>query len=230
MVRICMSIRSSSMCQKPTARAAPLCSVAKVPSVAEHGLFVVGTGAVLDRARRPAALEVGRGEVRGRGRGRSRQTQARDPARPRIRCRRIRTPPMFTGDVLCPMLGSLASRGVAEDRASELKVKWSWWPAWRRCCLGAAPAQAHHNDWAAPLVGGALGGYALGTLVANSSERTEKVYKSSPAPVYYAPAPTPVYTPVPSSPRSRPSSTSSISWPPPATSPPPNTRRAATRS
>ena len=33
------------------------------------------------------------------------------------------------------------------------------------CSLGAAPASAHHNDWAAPLVGGALGGYALGTLV-----------------------------------------------------------------
>ena len=67
--------------------------------------------------------------------------------------------------------------------------------------LGAAPAHAHHNDWAAPLVGGALGGYALGTLVSNSRERTEKVYESSPAPVYYTPAPVaaPVYTPVPSS-------------------------------
>jgi hypothetical protein len=65
--------------------------------------------------------------------------------------------------------------------------------------LGAAPAHAHHNDWAAPLVGGALGGYALGTLVSNSRERTEKVYESSPAPVYYTPAPTPVYTQVPSS-------------------------------
>ena len=68
--------------------------------------------------------------------------------------------------------------------------------------LAAAPAQAHHNDWAAPLVGGALGGYALGTLVANSSHQTtEKVYESNPAPVYYTPAPVaaPVYTPVPSS-------------------------------
>ena len=66
--------------------------------------------------------------------------------------------------------------------------------------LGAAPAHAHHNDWAAPLVGGALGGYALGTLVSNSSRpATEKVYESNPAPVYYTPAPAPVYTPVPSS-------------------------------
>ena len=62
--------------------------------------------------------------------------------------------------------------------------------------VAAVPARAHHNDWAAPLVGGALGGYALGTLVSNSSQsHTEKVYESSPAPVYYtpAPAPAPVY-------------------------------------
>jgi hypothetical protein len=64
--------------------------------------------------------------------------------------------------------------------------------------VAALPARAHHNDWAAPLVGGALGGYALGTLVSNSSrEHTEKVYESSPAPVYYTPAPAPVYAPVP---------------------------------
>jgi hypothetical protein len=55
-------------------------------------------------------------------------------------------------------------------------------------------AQAHHNDWAAPLVGGALGGYALGTLVADQKPPTEKIYET-PAPVYYAPAPTPVYVP-----------------------------------
>jgi len=57
--------------------------------------------------------------------------------------------------------------------------------------LVAGPAAAHHNDWAAPLVGGALGGYALGTLVANSNHPTEKVYES-PAPAYYA-TPAPVY-------------------------------------
>ena len=63
--------------------------------------------------------------------------------------------------------------------------------------VAAVPAHAHHNDWAAPLVGGALGGYALGTLVSNSSrEHTQKVYESSPAPVYYTPAPAPVYAPV----------------------------------
>ena len=60
----------------------------------------------------------------------------------------------------------------------------------------AAPARAHHNDWAAQLVGGALGGYALGTLVANSRKRNESIYEPAPAPVYYAPAPT--YAPTPS--------------------------------
>ena len=60
--------------------------------------------------------------------------------------------------------------------------------------LGAGPAQAHHNDWAAPLVGGALGGYALGTLVSNASRpHTEKVYET-PTPAY-APAPAYVATP-----------------------------------
>ncbi|MFL5338286.1 MAG: hypothetical protein ACJ8H8_35245 [Geminicoccaceae bacterium] len=59
---------------------------------------------------------------------------------------------------------------------------------------GAPPAQAHHNDWAAPLVGGALGGYALGTIAADSSQPKEKIYEE-PAPVYYAPAPTYVAPP-----------------------------------
>ncbi len=57
----------------------------------------------------------------------------------------------------------------------------------------AGTAHAHHNDWAAPLVGGALGGYALGTLVADQKPRTEKVYESAPAPVYYS---TPAYVPM----------------------------------
>lgn len=63
--------------------------------------------------------------------------------------------------------------------------------------LASGAAQAHHNDWAAPLVGGALGGYALGTLVADQKPRTDKVYET-PAPVYYSPAPTYVqtYTPL----------------------------------
>jgi hypothetical protein len=57
----------------------------------------------------------------------------------------------------------------------------------------AAPASAHHDDWAAPLVGGALGGYALGTLVADQKPRTEKVYEPAPAPVYYS---SPAYVPM----------------------------------
>ncbi|MFO1037778.1 MAG: hypothetical protein U1E45_13095 [Geminicoccaceae bacterium] len=62
--------------------------------------------------------------------------------------------------------------------------------------LVAGPASAHHNDWAAPLVGGALGGYALGTIVANSNNQPKTVYET-PAPTYYAnPAPV-YYTPPP---------------------------------
>ena len=61
------------------------------------------------------------------------------------------------------------------------------------CTAVAGPARAHHNDWAAPLVGGALGGYALGTLVANSRPRTEKIYEPAPAPVYYS---APAYVPM----------------------------------
>ena len=63
--------------------------------------------------------------------------------------------------------------------------------------LAGGAAQAHHNDWAAPLVGGALGGYALGTLVADQKPRTEKVYET-PAPVYYTPEPAyvPTYAPI----------------------------------
>ncbi len=63
--------------------------------------------------------------------------------------------------------------------------------------LAGSAAQAHHNDWAAPLVGGALGGYALGTLVADQKPRTEKIYET-PAPVYYAPEPAyvPTYPPI----------------------------------
>jgi hypothetical protein len=62
--------------------------------------------------------------------------------------------------------------------------------------VAATPARAHHNDWGAPLIGGALGGYALGTLVANSRQRTEDIYEPAPSPDYYAPAPT--YAPTPS--------------------------------
>ena len=99
--------------------------------------------------------------------------------------------------------------------------------------LGAAPAQAHHNDWAAPLVGGALGGYALGTLVSNSRERTEKrlrIVAGTGLLHARAGGGTGIHAGPEQQARSRPSSTSSISWRPPATSPPPSTRRAATRS
>ncbi|MFO1050128.1 MAG: hypothetical protein U1E52_19790 [Geminicoccaceae bacterium] len=62
-----------------------------------------------------------------------------------------------------------------------------------------APADAHHNDWAAPLVGGALGGYALGSLVSNYDKpKTQTVYETAPAPapVYYPPPPPPAYVPM----------------------------------
>ena len=63
--------------------------------------------------------------------------------------------------------------------------------------LAGSPARAHHNDWAAPLVGGALGGYALGSLVTSAREPKEKIYES-PAPVYYTPAPSYLPAPTPS--------------------------------
>ncbi len=68
--------------------------------------------------------------------------------------------------------------------------------------LGCGTAQAHHNDWAAPLVGGALGGYALGSIVSDENHKaaSSTTYVEEPAPVYYTPAPPPpVYTaPLPS--------------------------------
>lgn len=47
--------------------------------------------------------------------------------------------------------------------------------------LAPGAATARHNDWAAPLVGGALGGYALGSLVDSYQRR------SSPRPTYVEP-------------------------------------------
>ena len=65
--------------------------------------------------------------------------------------------------------------------------------------LACGPAQAHHNDWAAPLVGGALGGYALGSIVSDENHKSSTTYVEEPAPVYYTPAPTPTYVaPLPS--------------------------------
>ena len=59
--------------------------------------------------------------------------------------------------------------------------------------LAGAPAQAHHNDWAAPLVGGALGGYALSSIVSNTEQAKQRAYEQ-PMPAYYAP-PAPAYVP-----------------------------------
>jgi hypothetical protein len=54
------------------------------------------------------------------------------------------------------------------------------------------PAQAHHNDWAAPLVGGALGGYALSSIVGAEQQKA----KAASSPSYVAPPPTTYYAPV----------------------------------
>ena len=55
---------------------------------------------------------------------------------------------------------------------------------------GAAPAQAG-NSWALPLVGGALGGYAISSFV--NSRKSEPapapVHHAAPRPVEYVPAP-----------------------------------------
>lgn len=64
--------------------------------------------------------------------------------------------------------------------------------------MACGSAQAHHNDWAAPLVGGALGGYALGSIVSDENHKST-TYVEEPAPVYYTPPPAPTYVaPLPS--------------------------------
>jgi uncharacterized membrane protein YfcA len=59
--------------------------------------------------------------------------------------------------------------------------------------LGANAARAH-NDWALPLLGGAVGGYALKSYL-GSREKTETVPVEpvyvSPRPTYVAPPPSP---------------------------------------
>jgi hypothetical protein len=50
---------------------------------------------------------------------------------------------------------------------------------------GAAGARAHHNDWAAPLLGGAIGGYALSSII-HSSEASKQPHA---APTYSAAPP-----------------------------------------
>jgi hypothetical protein len=54
------------------------------------------------------------------------------------------------------------------------------------------PAQAHHNDWAAPLVGGALGGYALSSIVGAEQQKA----KAASSPTYVVPASPTYYQPV----------------------------------
>jgi hypothetical protein len=54
------------------------------------------------------------------------------------------------------------------------------------------PARAHHNDWAAPLVGGALGGYALSSIVGAEQQKA----RAASSPSYVAPPPTTYYAPV----------------------------------
>jgi hypothetical protein len=58
--------------------------------------------------------------------------------------------------------------------------------------LTSPPAQAHHNDWAAPLVGGALGGYALSSIVSSQERRA----RAASSPTYVAPASPTYYQPV----------------------------------
>jgi hypothetical protein len=50
--------------------------------------------------------------------------------------------------------------------------------------FAAGPAQARHNDWGVPLIGGALGGYALGSLVSNSERPRRTTTYVEPAPGY----------------------------------------------
>jgi hypothetical protein len=56
------------------------------------------------------------------------------------------------------------------------------------CAAQPGPVQAHHNDWAAPLVGGALGGYALSSIVSGVSQSKQSHTSSAPPPpTYYEP-------------------------------------------
>ena len=52
--------------------------------------------------------------------------------------------------------------------------------------LAAAPPARAGNSWALPLIGGALGGYAISSLVQSR--------QAPPAPVHHAPPPPPVHT------------------------------------
>jgi hypothetical protein len=58
--------------------------------------------------------------------------------------------------------------------------------------LSGLPAQAHHNDWAAPLVGGALGGYALSSIVGAEQQKA----RAASSPTYVVPSTPTYYEPV----------------------------------
>ena len=51
------------------------------------------------------------------------------------------------------------------------------------------PAAAHHsNDWGVPLIGGALGGYALGSFLGGEKQpATQPVHQAPPPQVEYVP-------------------------------------------
>jgi hypothetical protein len=53
---------------------------------------------------------------------------------------------------------------------------------------GVAPAQAG-NSWALPLVGGALGGYAISSFVNSRKSEPAPVYHPAPRPVTHVPPP-----------------------------------------
>jgi hypothetical protein len=59
--------------------------------------------------------------------------------------------------------------------------------AFAAAMLGAGPAQAH-NDWALPLLGGAVGGYALKSVL-GSGEAKSQPHQAHTAPPPSAPAP-----------------------------------------
>ena len=76
----------------------------------------------------------------------------------------------------------------------------------------SGPAAAHHsNDWGLPLVGGALGGLAVGAYVANQEESTQPVHQAPAAPpVQYVPVQPVQYAPAHAAPAPASSSTASI--------------------
>lgn len=47
--------------------------------------------------------------------------------------------------------------------------------------IGASPVRAHHNDWALPLLGGAVGGYALKSVL-NAKQAGERPAHAAAAP------------------------------------------------